>query len=188
MTPATPVSGWLGEKPPQRRPYQKPTLIRYGRRKDLTSAGWAAQEPTDRGGDRAPQAIDMRNLRVLVVDDDALLRRILRDDLESSGFHVATAGDGGEAFRMIPEFNPDVVVMDVIMPGENGYRVSRAIKELGSHGMDTAPKIILLTSRRLDDDEAREEVLLGFSRADAMLYKPCDQALLLETIARVLAG
>jgi len=78
------------------------------------------------------------------------------------------------------------VVMDVIMPGENGYRVCRALKELGSHGMDAAPKIVLLTGRRVDDDPEREAILLEFARADAMLYKPCDPQRIRETIAKLL--
>lgn len=130
----------------------------------------------------------MNDQRVLVVDDDKFMRRFLRDSLEASGFQVETAADGNEAFRIIPAFNPAIVVMDVIMPGENGYRVCRAIKELGSHGMDAVPKVVLLTGRRVDEDATREEVLLGFSQADAMLYKPCDAKRLIETIARVLAA
>lgn len=130
----------------------------------------------------------MNNTRVLVVDDDKLLRQILGDGLRHSGFQVATAVDGNDAFHVIPEFNPDVIVMDVVMPGENGYRVCRAIKELGSHGIGASPKVILLTSRRVDDDPEREALLLQFSQADAMLYKPCDAARLVAAIGRVLAA
>lgn len=138
-------------------------------------------------GRRTEAPMDTTKTRVLVVDDDRFLQQFLRDNLEEAGFQVATAADGRAAFLVIPEFNPDVVVMDVIMPGENGYRVSRALKELGSHATDAAPKIILLTSRRVDDDPEREAMLLSFSRADAMLYKPCDPAHLRETISRLLA-
>jgi two-component system response regulator RstA len=129
----------------------------------------------------------MSDTRVLLVDDDKLLRQILRDSLEASGFEVATAGDGDEALRFIPEFNPDVIVMDVMMPGENGYRVCKAIKDLGSKGMDAPPKIVLLTGRRVDDEPEREAMFLQFSQADAMLYKPCEPTQVIATIARVLA-
>ena len=127
------------------------------------------------------------NTRVLVVDDDKFIRTVLQLHLEECGFQVKTASDGNEAFRMVPGFAPHVVVMDVIMPGSNGYRVSRSIKELGKHGMDAGPKIVLLTGRRVDDDSEREAMFLRFSQADAMLYKPCDPVRLVETISKLLA-
>ncbi len=207
------IAGKQTEKQPCKKPYQKPILTRYGRERDLSTAGpCIVRDPspgTNSGhdpqrrtspveiratlelprleGDRRAEGTAMNSLRVLVVDDDRLLQQILRDDLEANGFQVATAADGSEAFCAIPEFNPDVVVIDVMRPAENGDRFCRAIKELGSHGIDAGPKIIFLTSRRLDDDDVRKEVLLGFSQADAMLSKPCDPAHLRETIARLLA-
>ena len=125
--------------------------------------------------------------RVLVVDDDKLIRTMLQDGLSAAGYQVQTAGNGAEAFQAIPAFKPEAIVLDVIMPGENGYRVCRAIKELASKGTGAVPRIVLLTSRRVDDDAEREEVLLGFSHADAMLYKPCDTPRLLDVLAKLLA-
>jgi CheY-like chemotaxis protein len=186
MTSSTIECGRPDGRQQQRKPYQKPTLIKLGRRAEPISTIGTAQDQPAQVGNRNVQEADLRNRRALVVDDDGLFREILRNDLESSGFNVATAADGAEAFRVIPQFSPDVVVMDVRMPGENGYRICRAIKELGSHGMDAAPKIVLLTGRRVDEDPEREAILLDFARADAMLYKPCDPSVLRETIARVL--
>ena len=128
----------------------------------------------------------MRKPRVLVVDDDNLIRTMLQDGLTAAGYQVETASNGAETFKAMPTFRPDVVVLDVIMPGENGYRVCRAIKELASKGTSAVPRIVLLTSRRVDDDAEREEVLLGFSRADLMLYKPCDAPRMLEALAKLL--
>jgi len=129
----------------------------------------------------------MSKPRVLVVDDDKLLTKMLEDGLNKAGYTVETAGNGDEAFRVLSTFKPDVVILDVIMPGENGYRVCRGIKELASEGTGTVPRVILLTGRRVDDEENREGVLLGFSHADAMLYKPCNPARLLEVVAKLLA-
>jgi len=129
---------------------------------------------------------DLRNRRILVVDDDEFARRLLRETLEGAGYQVRTAVDGNEAFHAIPGFEPDVLVMDVIMPGENGYRVCRSIKELGAHGMVPAPKVLLLTARRVDDEVERESVLLNFSQADGMMYKPFDPDLLLARVTELL--
>jgi len=129
----------------------------------------------------------MSKPRVLVVDDDKLIRQMLTDALGSAGYEIQTAGNGEDAFKVLPTFRPDVVVLDVIMPGENGYRVCRAIKELASKGTGAVPRVVLLTSRRVDDEAEREQVLLGFSQADAMLYKPCDPPRLLEVLAKLLA-
>ena len=129
----------------------------------------------------------MSKPRILVVDDDKLIRTMLQDGLSAAGYQVQTASDGAEAFKAIPAFEPEAIVLDVIMPGENGYRVCRAIKELASKGTGAVPRIVLLTSRRVDDDAEREEVLLGFSHADAMLYKPCDTPRLLEVLSKLLA-
>jgi len=130
----------------------------------------------------------MSKPRVLVVDDDNLMRQMVRDDLAAAGYEVEIAGDGNEALSVIPTFTPDVVVLDVIMPGENGYRVCRAIKEQASEGTGAVPRVVLLTGRRVDDEADREQVLLGFSHADAMLYKPCEPAHLRDAIAKLLAN
>jgi len=129
----------------------------------------------------------MSKPRVLIVDDDRLLTKMLEDGFSKAGYVVETAGNGDEAFRVLSTFEPDVVILDVIMPGENGYRVCRGIKERASEGTGPVPRIVLLTGRRVDDEAGREGVLLGFSHADAMLYKPCNPVRLLDVVAKLLA-
>jgi CheY-like chemotaxis protein len=186
MSRFTNASGRQNEEPPRKRVYQTPLLIPYGGLADVPTEDAARLSRLYESEDDGPDPAATTKTRVLVVDDDGFMRQVVRDDLEDNGFRVATAANGSEAFRVIPIFNPDVVVMDVIMPGENGYRVSRALKERASHRMVTPPKIVLVTGRRVDDDPEREAILLRFSRADAMLYKPCDPAHLRETIAKLL--
>lgn len=113
--------------------------------------------------------------RVLLVDDDKLAHRIVGNYLEAKCFVVHSAFDGREAMAALRSFGPDVLVLDVVLPGENGYRISRAIKSLASNvpGL-TMPKIVLATARSLADDPEREKTMLSFSMADAMLYKPLD--------------
>ena len=71
-------------------------------------------------------------VRVMVVDDHPIMRNGLRDTLEASGRFevVGQAGDGEEAVRTVEDLKPDVIVMDVIMPGKDGIDACREIMEL----------------------------------------------------------
>ncbi|HLF40139.1 MAG TPA: response regulator, partial [Acidimicrobiia bacterium] len=59
--------------------------------------------------------------RVLVCDDDPVIRRVLRDAFEAAGATVAEAGDGDECVAVAERYRPDVVVIDVVMPGADGF-------------------------------------------------------------------
>ena len=121
--------------------------------------------------------------RVLLVDDDKLAHRIVGNFLEANCFVVHSAFDGREAMAALRSFAPDVLILDVVLPGQNGYRISRAIKSLASNvpGLKT-PKIVLATARSLADDPEREKTMLSFSMADAMVYKPLDLEQLLAKL------
>lgn len=110
--------------------------------------------------------------KVLVVDDESAIRAAIAEMLALHGFSVETAADGAEALEVAHRFHPDALVLDVMMPGENGYRVSRALKSRPGDGAAMPPFILLVTARRLDDDPEREEMFLRFSMADELLYKP----------------
>ena len=77
------------------------------------------------------QAIDGdTRLRVIVVDDDALARRVVRDTLQDAGITViAEARDGREGAELALYYRPDVVVMDLVMPGTDGLLATRRILE-----------------------------------------------------------
>lgn len=66
-------------------------------------------------------------VKVLVVDDSALMRRRIGDILSSAGFEVETAADGAEALERLPDFDPDVVTLDVTMPGMDGLACLKRI-------------------------------------------------------------
>lgn len=111
--------------------------------------------------------------RVLVVDDEPGVVATLSEALRMNGFSVVTARDGIEALEASERYQPDGMLLDVMMPGENGYRVARAIKERErGPGDGPVPKILLVTGRRMDEDPEREEMFLRFSMADGVLYKP----------------
>jgi two-component system, NarL family, response regulator LiaR len=81
-------------------------------------------------------------VRVIIVDDDPLTRRMLRDVLQDAGVVViAEAGSGREAVELTRYYRPDVVVMDLVMPGIDGLEATRQIKE---HA--TEVRVLMLTS------------------------------------------
>jgi len=85
--------------------------------------------------------------RVLIVEDDAPVRRMLSRSLEAEGFDVSSAADGGRALAAAERSTPDLVVLDVAMPGLDGLAVCRRLREKGMTG-----GILMLTARDAVDD------------------------------------
>lgn len=115
--------------------------------------------------------------RILVVDDDQKLLNMLSRTLRYEGFEVATAADGREALRKIDEWQPDLIVLDWLMPGLDGLGV---VERLRAAHNDTL--ILMLTAR--DAIEDRVEGLE--SGADDYLVKPFAPAELLARIRALL--
>ena len=86
---------------------------------------------------------------ILVVDDDALVRELVRGVLESAGHRVRTVDDGFAALRAVAAERPDCVVLDIMMPGMDGYETTRAIRERPSF---RALPIIALTAKAMKGD------------------------------------
>ncbi len=119
--------------------------------------------------------------RILIVEDDRHTRRINREVLEHAGYLVEMAEDGAEAIVCVRRHRPDLVVMDLALPGIGGLEATRRIKEEG--GRD-APPVVMLTARALRDDvEAARR-----AGCDAYLAKPCDPFDLLDVVGRLLVG
>jgi len=112
---------------------------------------------------------------VLVVDDDAPIRRMLQRTLSAAGFAVEAVADGGAALASVERSVPDVIVLDVAMPGLDGLAVVRRVR-----GKRLAVPILLLTAR-----DALEERVAGLeSGADDYLVKPFEVD---ELVARLRA-
>ena len=77
--------------------------------------------------------------RVLVVDDEPYIREVLRDFLTRVGDEVATAETGAVALAVVPTFQPDVILLDMVMPGMSGTDVLEALRQAGS----TVPVIVI---------------------------------------------
>jgi CheY-like chemotaxis protein len=69
--------------------------------------------------------------RVLIVDDEPLVREMLRDFLTTVGDEVATVASGAEALALVPTFQPDVIIVDMVMPGMSGTDVLNAVRRAG---------------------------------------------------------
>lgn len=102
---------------------------------------------------------------------------------------MSTAANGLEALGIARSFRPDLVLLDVMMPGENGYRVSRMLREDEVRGVyPKGLRIVLLTARDLSSEPEREEIFSEFSRADRTVYKPFEIEHLVGEIGLLLEG
>jgi two-component system phosphate regulon response regulator OmpR len=114
--------------------------------------------------------------RILVVDDDAGIRDLLRDYLVKQGLEVETARDGREMDERLPAFTPDLLVMDLMMPGEDGLALTRRVKS------EHAIPVIMLSARGEDIDR-----IVGLEvGADDYLAKPFNPRELLARVRAVL--
>lgn len=125
----------------------------------------------------------MSKSKILVVDDDSDILETVRFSLESEGYDVTTAVDGEEALNRAQQIQPDLIILDVMMPKINGYLVSQKIKASdGKNGSPRRPSVILLTARNLKEDPEREKMFMNFSQADIMIYKPFEMDDLLKHV------
>jgi DNA-binding response OmpR family regulator len=108
------------------------------------------------------RGIDMTGKRVLVVDDDVKTVELVKLYLNRDGYRVLTAYDGVEALRLAREGHPDLIVLDLMLPGINGLEVCRTLRE------ESDVPIIMLTARTTDEDK-----LVGLELgADDYVTKP----------------
>jgi two-component system phosphate regulon response regulator OmpR len=107
---------------------------------------------------------------ILVVDDDSRLRGLLQRYLAENGFRVSTAGDSAEARDRLRYLDPDLMVLDIMMPGESGLALTEWLREERRREGRPAPPILLLTARGAPEDR-----IAGFEAgADDYLGKPFD--------------
>ncbi len=116
--------------------------------------------------------------RILVVDDSPTERHVLNDMLTKSGYEVMTSDNGEDAILKAKLLKPDLIVMDVVMPGLNGFQATRAISR--DPETRTIP-IILCTSKSQETDK-----IWGMRQgARDYIVKPVDRDELLEKIAAI---
>jgi len=112
--------------------------------------------------------------KILVVDDEVSLQETLAYNLKKQGYDVVTTGDGEEGLAMAREINPDLIILDVMLPGLDGFEICRILRK------EMTTPVLMLTAR---DDEIDRVVGLEVG-ADDYLSKPFSMR---ELIARVKA-
>lgn len=119
--------------------------------------------------------------RVVLVDDDPDLRKLVKLTLEfTAGWEVTTAADGAEGIEAVRELKPDVAIVDIMMPGMDGYDVCRQLK---SDPATAGIPVVFLTARR-ELDEARVKEL----GATGVVIKPFDPDQLADELRGLCGG
>jgi two-component system phosphate regulon response regulator OmpR len=126
--------------------------------------------------------MDQDEPHLLVVDDDARIRELLRRYLAGSGFRVTTAGDAAEARAKLASMEFDLVVLDVMMPGENGFDLTQSLRKTGPLRQIGRTPILLLTAMAEPEDR-----ITGLEHgADDYLSKPFEPRELVLRIRNIL--
>jgi len=115
--------------------------------------------------------------KIMIVDDELDIREMLNLMLYKEGFETDTAEDGSEFLNKLDSFDPDIVTLDVMMPGLTTSEILEKLKEKKSN-----PKIILLTVVRYSDEEKKKRFEMG--NVVDYVTKPFDLDQLMDTIHR----
>ncbi len=117
--------------------------------------------------------------RLLMVDDEPELLMLVESRLKANGFEVLIATDGQRALEMAKKEKPDLIVLDLMLPKMDGYKVCGLLKRDSRYAKIP---IILFTARAQEEDKKLGEEV----GADAYLTKPFEPSVLLETIKKLL--
>ncbi len=119
--------------------------------------------------------------RILIVDDDPMIRRLLQVNFRLEGFDVDVAGRGEEALELASAVRPDIVVLDVSMPDMDGWEVMGRLRD----NPETASVPVVFLTARTGQREQEKAQQLG---ADGYLVKPFDPGELVQVVQRTLAA
>ncbi len=116
---------------------------------------------------RLAGAIQQEDIKVLIVDDQKLIIQTVRDYMEKihPSWHISSASDGFEAGRMVSRINPDIIILDLFLPGINGFSLCKSIK---NDPHTKSIKIIVITGYPTDENIGKAKD----AGADAVLPKP----------------
>jgi CheY-like chemotaxis protein len=118
---------------------------------------------------------------VLIVEDDEDCRYVYGIVLEGHGFSVVTARSGDEGLRLAREKRPSAILMDVSIPGVDGWTATERLK---ADPLTSGIPVIIVTAHAFPEDVARAEQV----RCDGFLTKPCEPRRVLEEVVRILAA
>jgi CheY-like chemotaxis protein len=118
--------------------------------------------------------------RVLVVDDDEVIRQLIAVNLQLEGFEVATAVDGQDCLEKVAEVRPDVITLDVMMPRLDGWVTAVRLRE----DPGTAHIRVVMITARAQEHDVRRGHEIG---VDAYVTKPFDPNQLIQTVRKLAA-
>jgi DNA-binding response OmpR family regulator len=118
--------------------------------------------------------------RVLLVDDDAEIIESLRLALEANGYEVLVARDGNQGLALTERENPDLVILDMMMPKRSGFLVLERLRRT----QEVSPPVIMITANEGNRHKAYAEML----GVDEYLRKPFPMDKLLESVKRLVGG
>jgi CheY-like chemotaxis protein len=124
--------------------------------------------------------VDDADCRVLVVDDDDVIRQLICVNLELEGFQVHVAVDGQDALDRVKQVRPHVVTLDIMMPRLDGWETATRLRA----DPETADIRVILLSARAQEADLRRGDRIG---VDAYLTKPFDPDELIDTVRRLAA-
>ena len=117
--------------------------------------------------------------RIIVVDDEPEITEIIEAFLDNAGYNVKVENHPQNAIQLVREFKPDLILLDIMMPGTDGYQICNQIKE--DHAMADTP-VIFLTGKDSKDDQGKSFQVGG----DMFVKKPFSCERLLEIVNIVL--
>jgi CheY-like chemotaxis protein len=129
--------------------------------------------------DKKTSAAEEPNKSVLVIDDDPMIVKVLRDSLERAGYRVRTATSGLEGLQTVKDERPDLIILDILMPMLDGFKVARILKF--DKRFQKIPMIVLTS--RATEGERKMGQQVG---ADEFLYKPFRLPQVLDVVGRYL--
>ncbi|MFD0688450.1 response regulator transcription factor [Actinomadura fibrosa] len=118
--------------------------------------------------------------RVLVVDDDEVIRQLIAVNLQLEGFEVATAVDGQDCLEKVGEVAPDVITLDVMMPRLDGWVTAIRLRE---EPATAHIRVVMITARAQEHDVRRGHEI----GVDAYVTKPFDPNQLIQTVRKLAA-
>lgn len=121
------------------------------------------------------------NKRILVIEDDVNALRLLEYTLEQEGYQVFTATNGLEGLKKAQDEHPDLIILDIMLPGLDGYEICHRLRQKPENV--TLP--ILMLSAKARQDDRNIGLRMG---ADDYLTKPADPSVIVTKVEALLAG
>ncbi len=128
-----------------------------------------------------------KQTKILVIDDDPDLQTVVKSVLESKSYQVVAALDGDEGLRKVVDERPDLIILDVIMPGKSGFEVCREIKTDPKYYFFSHIPVLMLTVYPDDREKMHLSMREGMTmEAEDYLHKPFNPKELLNRVEELL--